>query len=305
MFQIGPSQVNVYVAACDFAARPMWILENEYLALINQARANPLKMAEILGIDPAEVIKGNPEVSDLLKNGVAPVVFNRHLYESATGHGRDMLKYSYFSRISEDGRRITDRISDTGYQVAESDEVIGSIFGSTTISLKNMAFQIFATKFKSELNRSKDKPLILLNPDFTDAGLSLLATYVKNDDTGEVSKYLMMVADFAEPAEPDSSTLWVMVYDDKDSNGLYSQGEGCGGAAVSVKGNSLNIKTVTDFIGRAVVPLPAGSYRIQTTDEDLDTRVGTFFELKNLNNDELNNDNRRGIWLSINHDPGN
>ncbi len=308
LFQIGPSQVNVYVAACDFAAKPMWIFENEYLALINQARANPLAMAEVLGMDPDEIIKDNLEISDLLKNGVAPVVFNRHLYESATAHGRDMIKNAYFSRISEDGRRIADRISDTGYQAAESDEVIGSIFGSTTISLKNMAFQIFATKFKAEINRSKNKPLILLNPDFTDAGLSLLAIYVKNDDTGEASKYLMMVVDFAKSAEPTlwvpgSSTLWAMVYDDKDDNEIYSPGEECGGTLVTVKGNGLYFKTITDFVGRVVVTLPAGSYRIQTDETDSGERVGTFFEIK-LNIDKPDNDNRHDIWLRVDNEQG-
>jgi len=272
VFQIGRSQINVYMAACDFAAKPMWILENEYLALINQARANPLEMARILGMDPDKIIADNPEIRDLLENGVAPVVFNRHLYISATAHGQDMLNNDYFSPVSLDGRTVADRISETGCQVSGAGEEVGSMTGSDWYALKDMAYQIFKIKFSDELVQGSDLgSLTILNPEFTDAAVSLQVRYTDQADgeTVNQTKYLLMVVDFAKPmAESFASPLiWGTVYADLDQSGLYSPGEGLAGKQVRIHGESESLLIFTDFVGRFVVPVSMGQYRVQALEE--------------------------------------
>lgn len=302
VFQISSARANIYVAACDMAARPMWIFENEYLALVNQIRANPLGMAEVFGMDTDQLLEEHPEISDLLEDGVPPLVFNRQLYSSAVAHGRDMLDNAYLSKISkEDGRGVFDRVADTGYTVLQAGEVIGSVFGPATVSLKNLAFQIVANKFKEELAQDKDAPLTLLNPDFTHAGLCLLAKYVKNADTGESSKYLITVMDFGQTADAGDTGLWAMMYKDADGNGMYSLGEGLSGREVTVRGNGLDVKAYTDFVGRLVMPLPAGVYWMQTSDGNMEEVVGTFFELTET--ESVNNQQNTGVWLRETNEP--
>lgn len=199
-FQIGPSRMNVYLAVCDFVAGPIWILENQFLALINQARANPLKMAESLGMDPEKILRENPEIIDLLKNGVPPVAFNRYVYASASAHAKDMIVNSYFSKVSPDEKTVIDRIAATGYQAISADEIIGSTSYSQEFSIGQLAFQIFSARFKSELENVHRHSLVFLNPEYTDGVVVISNSAVKPASTGgDLGKYILIVFDFAKP----------------------------------------------------------------------------------------------------------
>ena len=71
--------------------------EEALLALINQARQNPLAVAASMGMDPEKILKDLPELEKILKEGLPPVTFNGNLYEAARAHTQDMFANGYYS----------------------------------------------------------------------------------------------------------------------------------------------------------------------------------------------------------------
>ena len=97
---------NVYLATCDFGA-VITEPEAELLRLINLARANPLGMAESLGIDAAAYLEGRPELRAAFEQGLAPLTVNRTLLSVSAAHLQDMLTNNYYGKISLDGRTVS------------------------------------------------------------------------------------------------------------------------------------------------------------------------------------------------------
>ncbi len=176
------------------------------LALINQARANPLAMASDLGLDPNQVLQDFPELADILTQGLPPLAFNQNLYEAASAHVSDMLANNYYSRISLDGRTWEDRIIESGYNPVFTGETI-NILGFVNFINPDIAAQKIVTKmFEHELNPAWTGQRNILNATAQDLGPSLQAGvyYI----FGSPWNIYMATCDYGVPCTPVVNGGW-------------------------------------------------------------------------------------------------
>jgi hypothetical protein len=99
----------------------------------------------------------------------------------------------------------------------------------------------------------------LLNPNFRDVGISVLAT--PPDHAGYVGP-LLVTQDFGRRTNLDPAHLLGVVYRDQDRDGFYSIGEGLAGVQVQVTGPAGTFSTVTRSAGGYQLPLPPGEYTV-------------------------------------------
>jgi hypothetical protein len=141
--------------------------------LINEARLNPLEAISKVGLDPDEVLKENPELSDILINGLPALTKHSSLDEAANDHAEDMLANGYFSSISLNGKSVSDRLRDVGYIAAQSDESIGMISFINFMPKSNAVYQIFKTMLRDELKVGYAGKRKIFNPDMMDLGIAV------------------------------------------------------------------------------------------------------------------------------------
>ena len=147
--------------------------EAALLELINEARKDPLGMAESLGIDRETVLQDLPELNAILTEGLAPLEFNGRLYEAASGHTEEMLSNSYYSHNSLDGRTYGERIRKAGYLAAVCGESLGMVAFQNFMDTDEAVMAIFESIFLAELDPETTEERNILNPEITEAGIVL------------------------------------------------------------------------------------------------------------------------------------
>ncbi len=147
--------------------------EEALLALINQARQNPLAMAAAMGMDPAKVLADLPGLEKILKEGIPPVSFNGTLYGAARSHTADMLANDYYSHVSPDGRGYEARIRDAGYPAVASGESLGMLAFANFIDPGDAARFLFEYMYWDELDPSRTEKRNILDPRLKEAGVSV------------------------------------------------------------------------------------------------------------------------------------
>ena len=147
--------------------------EQELLQLINQARENPLEMAESLGMDPDQVLNDLPDLYYILTQGISPLYFNQKLYTAATAHTLDMLENNYYSHTSLDGRTFEERIRASGYVPTATGESLGMILFANFINPEDAVRLIFEYMFQDELDPSRTEKRNILDPCLKEAGISV------------------------------------------------------------------------------------------------------------------------------------
>ncbi len=267
-FKIDGSIYNVYLTTCDFAAGTPSVIELELLELINQARENPLAMAESMGLNSDEILGALPELAEILLQGLAPLTFNQNLYSSARNHAVDMINNSYYSITSMDGREVQDRVRENGYDPAQAGEAIRMLVTAGENDYSSEAARIcFEKLFRQELS-----PLCMsrkiLNPVFKEVGSSFI-TVPAGENMGQdrwCSEYniSMLVCDFGlSAADIGLPYLKGRVYTDWDGNGIYSFGEGKGGTGLQIQGPETAFNVYTNPAGGFLAQLETGvNYRI-------------------------------------------
>ncbi len=193
---------NVYLATCDFGAvisEP----EAELLRLINEARANPLGVAETLGIDAAAYLEGRPELRAAFEQGLAPLTVNRTLLSVSAAHLQDMLGNNYYGKISLDGRTVNERIAASGYRFAAAGESLGITWFTDPIDPLVAAGRIFESMFRAELDPSNAGELTILAPRMQEAGIAFGKGVLRNEDQ-EWNVYLA-ICDVAAPAPAEAA----------------------------------------------------------------------------------------------------
>jgi hypothetical protein len=257
------SACNVYLTTCDFGSnvrRP----ELEFFNLINQARENPLAVAESLGMDPDQIMQDFPELRDILIAGLPPLTFNRNLYAAASAHSQDMLENGYYSHFSSDGRTFDDRIRESGYDPLTTGESMGlfPLCGDSTPEKGvDLLFErIFTDELKPDSAADRN---ILDDRGLKEVGISFI-TGTSSQLGGICGDHVsLLVADFGSSTAPLDPSLVGVVYSDLDQDGLYSQGEGIPGVAMSIDGPSgLLINIYTNETGGFSVALIPGPYWI-------------------------------------------
>ena len=256
------SACNVYLVTCDFGSS-VRKLELELFNLINQARFMPLDVAASFGLDPDQIMQDLPELQDILTAGLPPMTFNLNLYAAASAHSQDMLENGYYSHFSLDGRTFDERIRESGYDSLASGESMGlfPLCGDATPEKGvDLLFErIFTDELKPDSAAERN---ILDDRGLKEVGISFISG--TSSQLGGIcgDQVSLLVADFgSSPASLDPALVGV-VYSDLDQDGLYSQGEGIPGAAMSIDGPSGAFNIYTNETGGFSVALMPGPYWI-------------------------------------------
>ncbi len=169
VFLLGGTSGNV-CAADGVIPSPQ---DEALLALINEARQNPLAVAASLGMDPEKILRDLPELEKILKEGLLPLTFNAKLAEAARAHTGDMFARGYYSHISPDGRNYDERIRETGYPAVVTGESLGMILFANFIKPEDAVRLIFDYMFQDELDPSRTEKRNILDPCLKEAGISV------------------------------------------------------------------------------------------------------------------------------------
>jgi uncharacterized protein YkwD len=145
--------------------------EISLLELINEARKDPLGMAESLGMARETVLRDLPQLNDVLTGGLAPLQFDEKLYKAAFGHTEEMIANIYYSHNSLDGRTYAERIRESGYLAAACGESLGIVAFQNFMAPAEAARIIFESIFLAELDPETTEERNILNPERTEAGI--------------------------------------------------------------------------------------------------------------------------------------
>ena len=147
--------------------------EASFLELINEARKDPLAMAESLGMARETVLQDLPQLKVILTEGLAPLAFDEKLHKAASGHTEDMIANSYYSHNSLDGRTYSVRIKESGYFAAVCGESLGMVAFYNFMDPAEAVRAIFENIFLAELDPATTEGRNILNPEMTEAGIVL------------------------------------------------------------------------------------------------------------------------------------
>lgn len=218
---------NVHVLTCYFGNRDLPEIELQFLELVNQARENPLLMAQNLGIDTSPLTE-NPHTPPWLIHGMPPLVFNGILYQTARAHAVDMLANDYYSHISLDGKTEYGRMSQNGYEPVVAEEVMRWLSATDPVPPKEALLTHFQRLLEKELMMTATGgELKLLNPYFKEAAFYYLTSSPQRVQDASYDRYYnyLLVGDLGV-SENKGSCLKGSVYGDTNQNGLYDFGEG-------------------------------------------------------------------------------
>jgi len=145
------------------------------LALINEARRNPLAAAAAIGMDPEKVLRDLPELEKILREGLPPLTFNAAIFAAARAHTQDMLANNYYSHVSPDGRGYYERIRDAGYPAGETGESLGMLYFANFIKPALAVQLLFEYLYRDELDpaRKETRNSNILNPLLQEVGISI------------------------------------------------------------------------------------------------------------------------------------
>jgi uncharacterized protein YkwD len=143
------------------------------LALINQARQNPLAVAASMGMDPDKILQDLPELEKILREGLPAVTFNGNLSDAARAHTQDMFANGYYSHDSPDGRGYDARIRNSGYPAVTTGESLGMLCFANFIDPGDAVRLLFEYMFWDELDPSRTEKRNILDPRLKEAGVSV------------------------------------------------------------------------------------------------------------------------------------
>jgi hypothetical protein len=143
------------------------------LALINEARRNPLAAVAAIGMDPEKVLRDLPELEKILREGLPPLTFNAAIFAAARAHTQDMLANNYYSHVSPDGRGYYERIRDAGYPAGETGESLGMLYFANFIKPAVAVQLLFEYLYRDELDPARTETRNILNPLLQEVGVSI------------------------------------------------------------------------------------------------------------------------------------
>jgi uncharacterized protein YkwD len=169
-------------------------VETEILAMINEARVNPLETAKSMGLDPDTILSNLPELHEILTNGLPPLTYNGNLFLSAQKQAQAVLDNDLLARSSLKGTGVYSRLLEKGYISKETGEAVASIAFRNFMKPEEAAKTLFNQIFKDELKPTK-ADRVILNPDLETVGVSLKSGRVTISKT--LLNAYVLVADFA------------------------------------------------------------------------------------------------------------
>ena len=153
--------------------------EEALLALINQARHNPLAAAAEVGLDPEQVLADLPALAEVLQAGLSPLAVDDRLTEVAAGHTGDMFDRGYYASVSPDGVGYAERIQAAGYPAIGTGESLAMIIFANFINPEEAAGLIFQYMYQDELDPMQTEKRNILDPCLREVGISIQSGTLK------------------------------------------------------------------------------------------------------------------------------
>lgn len=167
---------------------------------INEARRAPFAAALSVGIGESRLLDIAPELQSLPEGGIPPLAMNGYLLRTAGEHNEDMLSRGYVDRVAPEGQTVADRIAASGYWAVMTGESIGLV-GFANFLPPEVAVQVmFENMLKDELLNRAEGRWNILNPGFTDVGVSVETGVVALG--GSLFNVYTAVCDYGLPFEP-------------------------------------------------------------------------------------------------------
>ena len=184
--------------------------ELQLIQLINESRRQPLAVAESYGKTSTQAIVDFPELSGILEIGLKPLSTHQSLLGSALAHAKDMLENNYYSKSSRDGSSPLDRMETYGYIAAQGNSLLGMLAFRNYMDEAKAIRLIFRTMFLDELDPEYAERRCILDPTFTDIGVSVKTGQWEINN--EILNIYMVVCDFGATAINDAeATLMVLI----------------------------------------------------------------------------------------------
>ena len=265
--------------------------EQYLLELINAARANPAAEGRMLaGITDSEILRyyqhyqvsAGQLVSQF--NGYAampPLAFNADLMSSSRQQSLYQASSGVQSHDSANGTTFDQRITAAGYKWSAVGENVYAYAENPFFGHVGLMADWGVPSLDHRQNLLNTNPNY---PVYREIGISAVSSSIANFGP------LVITEDFATPADSGTAYLVGVIYNDKNGNGSYDEGEGLAGVTVTPDGTYYY--AVTTANGGFVIPLPTsgagtltitaaggalGAPRVKTVDYTAGTNVKVDF----------------------------
>ncbi len=258
-----------YYDSGDPTATEQYLLER-----INLARANPAAEGEMLAnaanVDPN--IAANYSHYGLnggtLRSQFAgyrtrpPLAMNKILLGTARAHSVDQANSGQQSHTGSDGRAFDQRIIQAGYQWSLLAEnvyayTLTPFYGHVGL---NADWGVSDFGHRKNIMSSNDDERYNTT---REVGIGVVNAVAKKDAQGLSFGPLVVTEDFGAPSDRTKAFLVGVIYDDRNGNGQYDEGEGLGGVAVTPDAG--DFYAVTGAAGGFTIPVPAGVASLTVT----------------------------------------
>lgn len=171
--------------------------ELELLNFINEARHDPLSVAEDLGIDIRPFLEDFPEWRRILSEGVEPVSMNGQLYRSASLTAESMMIGSIPISDYSCGNFEDEILIDIGYSAKSVGVRSGALAFNNLIDPSTAVRALFKRMLRDEFDRPTAEGFVILNPDYREVGIKF--KFGKMELNEGASNVFLAVCEFANP----------------------------------------------------------------------------------------------------------
>jgi uncharacterized protein YkwD len=210
-----PLSLEVLEARCLLSMAVPTAAEQQFLQLLNSARANPAGYGASIGVDLSGVAPSQP------------LAFDPRLIDAARGHSIDMIVQNYFSHDTPQGVSPGQRLTAAGYNWQSWGESIAA--GPSYPDPASALAGLIIDQRTPDLGHRRQ----LLAIDAAFQGQNAVGIGVVLNSTGQYINYYTVDTASAVTSLP---YLTGVVMNDANQNGAYDIGEGLGNVTITVAG---------------------------------------------------------------------
>jgi uncharacterized protein YkwD len=170
---LGGSRLNAYLVTCNFGKSAVALLEEQFMALVNEARRDPLAMAQSMGLDPDAVVADFPEMAEVLKAGLPLLQYNRLLGVASEGWLADVMEKGFVFPDAGNDPSTEDRVMSHGYLPLAAAGSIGIRPLAGSVSSAEAIRSLFEDFFKAELDPARTDGRLILEAGLKEASVRL------------------------------------------------------------------------------------------------------------------------------------
>jgi len=147
--------------------------EQLFFEKLNEARTNPLVVAESAGLDKEQVLADLPALRRVLTYGTPKLWYNEDLKNAAEQHSLDMMNRFYYSQTTPEGLLYEQRIENVGYAAERTGVALGVLAFYNFMGLEEAVQLLFENLFRDELKPDRIAKRNILNSGFQEVGVSI------------------------------------------------------------------------------------------------------------------------------------